>query len=86
MGKREETAMQDEDEILGFEKNLVLIIGCFVLGWVGERLKLFGSKGTGWFQFATVLSTGPNRFRLPVCHFSPTGQLVLDRSAQSVQP
>jgi hypothetical protein len=87
MGKREETALQDEDEILGFEKILVLIIGRFVLSWVEERLKLFGPKGTGQFRFATVLSTPPatvhdkpvepvsftrpNRFRRPFVIFLP---------------
>ena len=35
MGKREETVQQDEDEVLGFEKILVLVVRCFVLGWVG---------------------------------------------------
>jgi len=33
MGKREETALQDEDEILGFEKILVLIGFCVGLDW-----------------------------------------------------
>lgn len=46
MGKREETVQQDEMKVLGFVKILVSVVGCFVLDWVREKLKLFGLKAT----------------------------------------